>query len=53
MLVYSIALIVVILFRPRGIMGSREFALCDVPQWPRRIGVYLKKRPREGAKRHA
>lgn len=34
MLVYSIALIVVIMFRPRGIMGSREFALCDIPRWP-------------------
>ena len=37
MLVYSIALIVVIMFRPRGIMGSREFALCDVPQWPAKL----------------
>ena len=37
MLVYSIALIIVILFRPKGIMGSREFALCDIPRWPARI----------------
>ena len=34
MLVYSIALIIVIMFRPKGIMGSREFALCDIPKWP-------------------
>ena len=33
MLVYSIALVIVIMFRPRGIMGSREFALCDIPRW--------------------
>ena len=37
MLVYSIALIIVIMFRPKGIMGSREFALCDIPRWPARI----------------
>ena len=37
MLVYSIALIIVIMFRPRGIMGTREFALCDIPKWPGRI----------------
>ncbi|MCC8182873.1 MAG: branched-chain amino acid ABC transporter permease [Clostridiales bacterium] len=41
MLVYSIALIIVILFRPRGIMGSREFALCDVPKWPGAIKAYF------------
>lgn len=34
MLVYSIALVIVILFRPRGIMGSREFALCDIVKLP-------------------
>ena len=37
MLVYSIVLIIVIMFRPRGIMGTREFALCDIPKWPGRI----------------
>ena len=41
MLVYSIALIIVILFRPKGIMGSREFALCDIPRWPARIRACL------------
>ena len=41
MLVYSIALIIVILFRPKGIMGSREFALCDVPRWPARLRACL------------
>ena len=40
MLVYSVALIIVILFRPRGIMGSREFALCDIPKWPARGRTY-------------
>ena len=40
MLVYSVALIIVILFRPRGIMGSREFALCDIPKWPARVRTY-------------
>ena len=44
MLVYSIALIIVIMFRPRGIMGSREFALCDIPQWPGRIKAYFTSR---------
>lgn len=37
MLVYSIALVIVILFRPRGIMGSREFALCDIVKIPAKI----------------
>ena len=41
MLVYSIALIIVILFRPKGIMGSREFALCDIPRWPARIRAHF------------
>ncbi len=41
MLVYSIALIIVIMFRPRGIMGSREFALCDIPKWPGQFRSYL------------
>ena len=40
MLVYSIALIIVIMFRPKGIMGSREFALCDIPRWPGWIKGY-------------
>ncbi len=44
MLVYSVALIIVILFRPRGIMGSREFALCDVPKWPGWIRAYFASR---------
>ena len=44
MLVYSIALIIVIMFRPRGIMGTREFALCDVPKWPGWIKVYFTSR---------
>lgn len=43
-LVYSVALIVVILFRPRGIMGSREFALCDVPKWPGWIRAHFASR---------
>lgn len=41
MLVYSIALIIVIMFRPRGIMGSREFSLCDIPKWPGWIKSWL------------
>lgn len=44
MLVYSIALIIVIMFRPKGIMGSREFALCDVPKWPGWIKSYFASR---------
>ena len=40
MLVYSIALIIVIMFRPRGIMGSKEFALCDIPRWPARLRTW-------------
>ncbi|MCC8045395.1 MAG: branched-chain amino acid ABC transporter permease [Clostridiales bacterium] len=41
MLVYSIALIIVIMFRPKGIMGSREFALCDIPKWKGWISGYF------------
>ena len=44
MLVYSIALIIVIMFRPRGIMGSREFSLCDIPKWPGWIKSWLSAR---------
>lgn len=44
MLVYSIALIIVIMFRPKGIMGSREFALCDIPKWPGWIRTCLASR---------
>ena len=40
MLVYSIALVIVIMFRPRGIMGSREFALCDIPRWPAKLRAW-------------
>ncbi|MCD8008249.1 MAG: branched-chain amino acid ABC transporter permease [Clostridiales bacterium] len=47
MLVYSIVLIIVILFRPRGIMGSREFALCDVPKWPGMIKAWFSSRSGE------
>lgn len=41
MLVYSIALIIVIMFRPHGILGTSEFALCDIPGWPQRIKGYF------------
>jgi len=41
MLVYSIALIIVIMFRPKGIMGSPEFALCDIPKWKGWISRYF------------
>ena len=44
MLVYSIALIIVIMFRPRGIMGTREFALCDIPKWPGWIKAHFASR---------
>ena len=44
MLVYSIALIIVIMFRPRGIMGTREFVLCDIPKWPGWIKAYFTSR---------
>ena len=37
---FSIALVIVIMFRPRGIMGSREFALCDIPRWPARLRAW-------------
>lgn len=40
MLVYSIALVIVIMFRPRGIMGSKEFALCDIPRWPAKLRAW-------------
>ena len=44
MLVYSLALIVVIMFRPRGILGTSEFALCDIPRWPSRIKTYFSRK---------
>ncbi len=44
MLVYSIALIIVIIFRPKGIMGSHEFALCDIPKWKGQISDYFARR---------
>ncbi len=54
MLVYSVALIIVILFRPRGIMGSREFALCDIPKWPGMVKAYFTSRfGKKEASRHA
>lgn len=40
MLVYSIALIIIIMVRPRGIMGDKEFALCDIPKWPGKIKAW-------------
>ncbi|MCD8097419.1 MAG: branched-chain amino acid ABC transporter permease [Lachnospiraceae bacterium] len=44
MLVYSIALIIVIVFRPKGIMGSSEFALCDIPKWKGWLQQYFASR---------
>jgi len=49
MLVYSIALVIVIMFRPHGIMGSAEFSLYDVPKYPGRIIEYFR-RKKEGKK---
>lgn len=49
MLVYSVALIIVIMFRPRGIMGSREFSLYEVPKWPSRLRSLRKTRHTETA----
>lgn len=41
MLVYSVALIIVIIFRPKGIFGTYEFSLKNfvigIPKWPSRI----------------
>lgn len=42
MLVYSIALVIVILFRPKGIMGDKELSLYDIPKYPGRIVAYFK-----------
>lgn len=42
MLVYSIALVIVILFRPKGIMGDKELSLYDIPKYPGRIATYFK-----------
>ncbi len=51
MLVYSLALIVVIMFRPRGILGTSEFALCDIPRWPSRIKTYFSRKKTVAEKR--
>lgn len=41
MLVYSVALIIVIIFRPKGIFGTYEFSLKNfvlgIPKWPSRL----------------
>ena len=51
MLVYSVALVIVIMFRPHGIMGSSEFALCDIPKYPAKIKNYfLQRRSGKGDK---
>lgn len=52
-----IALVIVIMFRPRGIMGSREFALCDIPRWPAKLRAWRTARSegrsvQKEAKRH-
>lgn len=52
-----IALVIVIMFRPRGIMGSREFALCVIPRWPAKLRVWRTARSegrsvQKEAKRH-
>ncbi len=51
MLVYSVALIIVIMFRPRGIMGTSEFALYDIPKWPARIKKHFAKEAAKSEKR--
>lgn len=48
MLVYSIALVIVIMFRPHGIMGTREFALCDIAKLPAMLSGRGKKMKGEG-----
>ena len=47
MLVYSIALIIVIMFRPHGILGTSEFALCDIPGFPKMIAARFHKSKKE------
>ena len=52
-----IALVIVIMFRPRGIMGNREFALCDIPRWPAKLRAWRTARSegrsaQKEAKRH-
>ena len=42
MLVYSVALVIVILFRPKGIMGDKELSLYDIPKYPGKIAEYFK-----------
>ena len=49
MLVYSIALVIVIMFRPHGIMGTAEFSLYDVPKYPARIKAYFVRHKEEKA----
>lgn len=48
MLVYSLALIVVIIFRPHGIMGTSEFAFCDLPKWPGAVKAYFAQKKGSG-----
>ncbi len=48
MLVYSIALVIVILFRPKGIMGDKELSLYGILKMPGKIAAGLKKKCNEG-----
>lgn len=45
MLIYSLALIVVMIFRPGGLLGTREFSLVGAFKWLRGLGSRGKKPP--------
>ncbi len=47
MLVYSIALVVVIMFRPHGIMGTAEFSLYELPLYPGRLLAWFRRKGTE------
>ena len=55
MLVYAVVLIVVILFRPRGIFGTYEFSLINLPADLKRFraGKAAEKAERKGVRAHA
>lgn len=46
MLIYSLALIIVMIFRPGGLLGTREFSLTGAVRWLKKLGKNNKKPPK-------
>jgi branched-chain amino acid transport system permease protein len=46
LLIYPLILILVMLFRPQGLLGMKEFSFVET--WTKLTGVFAKKRGKEG-----